>query len=215
MPTKKKLQKNASISENVSGFPVSMTSGLDFFWLPLSHVLDQSLSGHCLEEFWSGFLLTTQLGSKLLGTCRSQQSAARARVDILFRYCWGMFSIWESSALWNLLKLESLLQKSVVVFCKKQKTVEQYKSIAKVGYLYYSNPCDLTQAEDFWPIFASTCQPHDPPRVFSKSHTRRVRPAPCSFSNCASSASCTKFSGFNRVINSNLYKLARVIFCIE
>ena len=30
-----------------------------------------------------------------------------------------------------------------LVFAKKQKTVEQYQSIAKVGYLYYSNPSDL------------------------------------------------------------------------
>ena len=137
MPTKKN-RKNASISENVSGFPVSMTtSGLDFFWLPLSHVLDQSLSGHCPEEFWSSFLLTTQLGSKLLGTCRSQEwIAARARVDILFRYCWGMFFLYmgEFCPL-KPTEIGIAVAKVRLVFAKKQKTVEQYQSIAKVGYI--------------------------------------------------------------------------------
>ena len=38
-----------------------------FFWASFEpRILDQSLSSHGFEEFWSCFLLTTQLGGKLL-----------------------------------------------------------------------------------------------------------------------------------------------------
>ena len=66
---KKIFKKKTRFLQHESQLPVSMaTSGLDdFFWASFEpRILDQSLSSHGFEEFWSCFLLTTQLGGKLL-----------------------------------------------------------------------------------------------------------------------------------------------------